>query len=138
MRLTGLTNVESLSLQLVFISNTPLGDSNKTCNRGESRLVYKIAGYPVHPFLPISSHRSKLIKLSYIIKQENSFLLTFLDQRMLGTGLPEALHSSVIVPPLRAVSCPLAGDVRMLGGTVSTKTCTEYVISDVTRTSYVM
>lgn len=38
-----------------------------------------------------------------------------------GTGLPDGLHSSVMVPPLRAVSWPLAGEVRILGGTRKTK-----------------
>jgi hypothetical protein len=36
---------------------------------------------------------------------------------MLGTGFPEALHSSVIDPPLRAFNWPLDGDIRILGGT---------------------
>lgn len=43
--------------------------------------------------------------------------LTFRVHIIVGTGFPEGLHSRVIVPPLRAVSCPLAGDVRILGGT---------------------
>lgn len=34
-----------------------------------------------------------------------------------GTGLPDGLHSRVIVPPFRAVSWPFAGEVRILGGT---------------------
>lgn len=36
---------------------------------------------------------------------------------MLGTGLPEALHSSVTVLPLRAVKCPVSGFGRIAGGT---------------------
>ncbi|KAJ4447387.1 hypothetical protein ANN_09393 [Periplaneta americana] len=38
---------------------------------------------------------------------------------MLGTGFPDALHSKVMDPPLRALSCPLDGDIRMLGGTTT-------------------
>lgn len=52
-----------------------------------------------------------------IYDSEISRVLTFLDQNITGTGLPEALHSKVIEPPLRAVSWPLEGDVRILGGT---------------------
>lgn len=37
---------------------------------------------------------------------------------MLGTGLPEALHSSVTVLPLRAVKCPVSGFGRIAGGTI--------------------
>ena len=44
-------------------------------------------------------------------------LLTLRVQRMLGTGFPEALHSKVMDPPFRALSCPLDGDIRILGGT---------------------
>ena len=40
---------------------------------------------------------------------------------MLGTGLPEALHSNVIDPPFLAVNWPLEGDVLILGGTVQYK-----------------
>jgi hypothetical protein len=36
---------------------------------------------------------------------------------MLGTGFPDALHSRVIDPPLRAFNWPLDGDIRILGGT---------------------
>lgn len=39
-----------------------------------------------------------------------------------GTGLPDGLHSRVMVPPFRAVSWPFAGEVRILGGTRK-KTC---------------
>lgn len=46
---------------------------------------------------------------------------TFLVQNIVGTGLPDALHSSVMVPPLRAVNWPVCGTARMLGGTVKTQ-----------------
>lgn len=43
--------------------------------------------------------------------------LTLRDQCIVGTGLPEALHSKVTVPPFLAVNCPVEGDVLILGGT---------------------
>lgn len=46
------------------------------------------------------------------------YLNTFLTHDILGTGLPEALHSSVTVLPLRAVKCPVSGFGRIAGGTI--------------------
>lgn len=43
--------------------------------------------------------------------------LTFFVQKIVGTGFPEALHSSVTAPPLRAVIWPLDGTALTLGGT---------------------
>lgn len=37
---------------------------------------------------------------------------------LLLPGLPDALHSSVIVPPFRAVNCPVCGTALTLGGTI--------------------
>lgn len=54
-----------------------------------------------------------LIKISTCFQSH-----TFLVQNIEGTGFPDALHSSVMVPPLRAVSWPVCGTARMLGGTV--------------------
>lgn len=34
-----------------------------------------------------------------------------------GTGFPDALHSNVTAPPLRAVICPLDGTALTDGGT---------------------
>lgn len=42
---------------------------------------------------------------------------TFFVQKIVGTGLPEALHSKVTAPPLRAVIWPLDGTARTLDGT---------------------
>jgi hypothetical protein len=42
---------------------------------------------------------------------------TFLVQVMVGTGLPEALHSKVTEPPLRTVIEPVEGWLRIVGGT---------------------
>lgn len=50
-----------------------------------------------------------------------SGIRTFLLQTIDGTGFPDALHSSVMVPPFRAVSCPVCGTAFTLGGTVTTK-----------------
>lgn len=47
----------------------------------------------------------------------NAARLAFLIHTIDGTGLPDALHASVTVPPLRAVSWPDCGTARMLGGT---------------------
>jgi hypothetical protein len=44
-------------------------------------------------------------------------LLTVFVQYIDGTGLPDALHSSVTEPLLRAVSWPVVGTARTLGGT---------------------
>lgn len=52
------------------------------------------------------------------ISNKNTNLNTFLTHDMLGTGLPEALHSSVTVLPLRAVKCPVSGFGRIAGGTI--------------------
>lgn len=49
-------------------------------------------------------------------------MFTFFVQNIDGTGLPDALHSSVIVPPFRAVNCPVCGTALTLGGTRKTKT----------------
>jgi len=43
---------------------------------------------------------------------------TFLVQVMEGTGFPDALHSRVTDPPLRAVTDPPAGWPLITGGTV--------------------
>lgn len=47
----------------------------------------------------------------------NLWICTFFVQNIDGTGLPDALHSSVIVPPFRAVNCPVCGTALTLGGT---------------------
>lgn len=49
-------------------------------------------------------------------------MFTFFVQNIDGTGFPDALHSSVIVPPFRAVNCPVCGTALTLGGTRKTKT----------------
>lgn len=51
--------------------------------------------------------------------------LTRFTQLMLGTGLPEALHSNVTVLPLRAVTCPVSGCARTVGGTNISTVCTK-------------
>lgn len=56
------------------------------------------------------------------MKTKKCEILTLRVHKMLGTGLPEALHSNVIVPPFLAVSWPLAGDARILGGTETKNT----------------
>lgn len=43
--------------------------------------------------------------------------MSFLNQYMVGTGLPDALHSSVTVLPFLAVTWPLCGRARRVGGT---------------------
>lgn len=48
-------------------------------------------------------------------------MFTFFVQNIDGTGLPDALHSSVIVPPFRAVNCPVCGTALTLGGTRKNK-----------------
>jgi Zn-dependent M16 (insulinase) family peptidase len=46
---------------------------------------------------------------------------TFFFQCILGTGLPEPLHSNVTVLPFLAVTNPLWGTVRNEGGTFGRK-----------------
>lgn len=60
-------------------------------------------------------HKTSL--MAFLIKTKKKYLNTFLTHDMLGTGLPEALHSSVTVLPLRAVKCPVSGFGRIAGGT---------------------
>jgi len=43
---------------------------------------------------------------------------SFLNQNIVGTGLPDALHSKVTVLPFRAVTCPLCGRALNVGGTI--------------------
>lgn len=45
------------------------------------------------------------------------YAFTFLDQWIDGTGFPAALHSNVTDPPFLAVTCPVEGTARTLGGT---------------------
>lgn len=44
--------------------------------------------------------------------------ITFLCQKIFGTGFPDALHSNVTVLPFLAVTCPFCGTDRNEGGTV--------------------
>lgn len=48
---------------------------------------------------------------------------------MLGTGLPEALHSNVTVLPFRAVTCPVSGCALTVGGTKISTVCTKSLFS---------
>lgn len=49
-----------------------------------------------------------LLSNEWLIKYVQVYNLhTFFVQKIVGTGFPDALHSRVIVPPLRAVNCPL-------------------------------
>lgn len=63
-------------------------------------------------------HKTSL--MAFLIKIRK-YLITFLTHDILGTGLPEALHSSVTVLPLRAVKCPVSGFGRIAGGTIIKK-----------------
>lgn len=64
---------------------------------------------------------------SVVNTNEASF--TLFTQVMLGTGLPLALHSNVTVLPLRAVTCPVSGWARTVGGTSISTVCTKSLFS---------
>lgn len=57
---------------------------------------------------------SRLFSVAVGFHKDN---FTFFVQCIDGTGLPDALHSNVTAPPFLAVTCPLVGTARMLGGT---------------------